>query len=542
MITILDGYVDEPSCLGVPPYISPYPRYLAGAIKQAGEDFLYLTIDEYRQKGTKLKFLERSKILAVIAGVAVPGKYLRAMPASLKELNEISKSFEGLKFVCGSAAKFYYNKLQNFDFIAKKDLDAAIYDFLTTNKFSDRYRTIEEWESWCLKGCEIVKEHADFPTPLIAEIETYRGCVRYFTKGCSFCIEPLFGMPLFRSTESIIKEIELLNKIGVVNFRLGAQTCFYSYLAKGIGESETPKPNVEAIRKLLAGIRANTNLKVLHIDNVNPAVVAENLEESREITKLIVKYCTPGNVAALGMESADYEVIKRNNLNATPEQVMKTVELLNEYGAKRGYNGMPCFLPGINFVFGLDGETKETYEKAYEFLKSVLDKNLLIRRINIRQVLPIRRKFEKIRKYHYEFIYWKEKIRNEIDKEMMKRVVPYGAVLKEVFTEKILGNCTYARQIGTYPLLVVLCYKTEENKFIDIAVVDHGARSVTGIEYPLNINKASFSALKALPEISKKRAARIIRERPFANEQEFIKCLDEEAVGKKILPLIRFEN
>ena len=31
-VTILDGYIDEPACLGVPPYISPYPRYIAGAI------------------------------------------------------------------------------------------------------------------------------------------------------------------------------------------------------------------------------------------------------------------------------------------------------------------------------------------------------------------------------------------------------------------------------------------------------------------------------------------------------------------------------
>jgi radical SAM superfamily enzyme with C-terminal helix-hairpin-helix motif len=29
---ILDGYVDEPACLGVPPYISPYIRTVAGAL------------------------------------------------------------------------------------------------------------------------------------------------------------------------------------------------------------------------------------------------------------------------------------------------------------------------------------------------------------------------------------------------------------------------------------------------------------------------------------------------------------------------------
>ena len=35
---ILDGYVDEPTCLGVPPYISPYVRYLAGVLHAHGFD------------------------------------------------------------------------------------------------------------------------------------------------------------------------------------------------------------------------------------------------------------------------------------------------------------------------------------------------------------------------------------------------------------------------------------------------------------------------------------------------------------------------
>ncbi len=33
-VVILDGYVDEPSNFGVPPYISPYPRYVAGAVRE----------------------------------------------------------------------------------------------------------------------------------------------------------------------------------------------------------------------------------------------------------------------------------------------------------------------------------------------------------------------------------------------------------------------------------------------------------------------------------------------------------------------------
>jgi len=35
-VLIIDGYVDEPACLGVPPYMSPDPRYIAGALVEKG--------------------------------------------------------------------------------------------------------------------------------------------------------------------------------------------------------------------------------------------------------------------------------------------------------------------------------------------------------------------------------------------------------------------------------------------------------------------------------------------------------------------------
>ncbi len=47
-VTIVDGYVDEPAHFGVPPYISTYPRYTAGALVDAGvprEQITYHTTD-----------------------------------------------------------------------------------------------------------------------------------------------------------------------------------------------------------------------------------------------------------------------------------------------------------------------------------------------------------------------------------------------------------------------------------------------------------------------------------------------------------------
>ncbi|KAA0007173.1 MAG: radical SAM protein [Thermoplasmata archaeon] len=528
LVTILDGFVDEPSCFGVPPYISPYIRYIAGAIKDAGHEYEYITIEDWR-KGRRIK----GRILLIFAGAIVPGKYLRGMPISWKEIKEITSKFRGIKILAGSAAVFGLGqgggkrlvKINNFfDYSSILDGDAFIYDFLN-GEIAHRRRSNEEWKRWAIMGAEIVKQHPDLPQPLIAEIETYRGCIRWFNGGCSFCMEPSFGKPAIRSEREILMEIKELMKHGVKNFRLGCQSCFFSYKAIGIGKSETPKPNVNAIKRLLEGI-AKLKPSVLHIDNANPAVIAEWENESIKIAELLKKYATPGNVAAFGMESADERVIKENNLNAQPWQVMKAIEILNEIGREKGWNGMPYILPGLNLLFGLKGESEKTYIKNYEFLKEILEKDLLLRRINIRQVVNL--KGEKVEIDKDKFKRFKKKVNKEIDRPMLQRLLPYGSILRDVYLELNIGNATYGRQIGTYPILIYLPYKTKINRFVDVKIYDHGFRSVSAIEYPFNINKASYTQLKSIPKISSKAAAEIVKRKPIKDKREVKDIIDDE--------------
>ena len=51
-IIIFDGYIDELACLEVPPFISPYPRYIAGSLWSYDKnlDIKYITIDQIRLK------------------------------------------------------------------------------------------------------------------------------------------------------------------------------------------------------------------------------------------------------------------------------------------------------------------------------------------------------------------------------------------------------------------------------------------------------------------------------------------------------------
>jgi radical SAM superfamily enzyme with C-terminal helix-hairpin-helix motif len=350
----------------------------------------------------------------------------------------------------------------------------------------------------------------------------------------------MYGKPFYRSPEDVIKEIGELSKNGVTNFRLGGQACLFCYGAEGIGETETPEPNVDRIEKLFMGIHnVSPNLKVLHTDNADPAVIAAHPEKSREVLRLLVKYCTSGNVLSFGMESADPDVVEKNNLNAQPEDVMKAIDIVNSVGSVRGPTGLPAVLPGINFISGLDGETKETFEHNLRFLKGVLDSDLLLRRINIRQVLEVRGRFP-VRKHYKEFRKFKEKVREEIDGPMLERVVPRKTVLKDVYMELGRGKTTFGRQIGSYPILVGIPYEIELNEFVDAMIIDYGQRSITGIEYPLDINTASLGALASIPGIGEKRAARIVRARPIGSEDDFIGSLDDESVAKEALDYVEF--
>lgn len=46
---------------------------------------------------------------------------------------------------------------------------------------------------------------------------------------------------------------------------------------------------------------------------------------------------------------------------------MKAIKILNKIGSKRGINGMPYLLPGINILFGLKGENKKKLMKRITY-------------------------------------------------------------------------------------------------------------------------------------------------------------------------------
>ncbi len=483
-VAIVDGYNDEPGGLGVPPYIDVYPRYIAGALWSVDKDIRvdYYTVDALRSSyGPILAKLRKYDIVAIIAGVVVPGKYLGGHPIEPDELLSLIRALRDhtIPVLVGPAATWglgwqggkpgvpptHFKRAGAILVTGDPDayfLELAMHGIEAARTWARR-EDYTKLNKVAVAGAPIIAQHPNYGSNLMVEIETYRGCARWVSGGCSFCVEPLRGRPVSRSIEGIVREVEALYRVGARNFRLGRQADILVYGSKGLGSEEWPKPDPEALRRLFTGIRnAAPGLRVLHIDNVNPGTIARHPMDSRDALKVIVEYHTPGDVAALGLETADPKVAKLNNLNTTPEEALDAIRVINSVGATRGSNGAPHLLPGINFILGLPGETSETYHLNREFLETLLEENLLVRRVNVRRLLalPTTRVYRmrrgvkgRLEKHARSFTHY---VRNVFEKRMVKRVFPPGTILKGLYVEACSDSHCYARQPGSYPITVAV--------------------------------------------------------------------------------------
>ncbi|ACB85536.1 radical SAM protein [Natranaerobius thermophilus] len=545
-ITLIDGYVDEPSCLGVPPYISPYVRYTFGALLESGfreGQIEYLTIDQLRDDTEKLEELQTNReSIVIIAGTTVPGRYLGGRPISLKEISRVSENCRG-KIYLGGPIVLCGFEIPGLDYYLDETGAFTLYELMSCSSFDkslkstkslihNRSGRLELLERFAQSGAQVLTKHPEFPF-VVCELETYRGCLRQ--GNCNFCSESLKKILYTRTPQDISKEVSALYSHGARHFRLGAQTDLFMYGATETDLGLTPNPAV--IQELYSGIRkAAPQLETLHMDNANPSTIARYPQAAREIMKTIVTYNTPGDTAAFGLESCDPEVLKQNDIGTDPQETMAAIELMNQVGGITE-NGVYKLLPGINLLYGLQGETSDTFDLNFNFLKEVLDRGLLLRRINLRQVREIagyaaKKVNEKRFKQH------KEMVNQEINFPMLKKVFPKKSILKNVRTEKREGYVTYGRQLGSYPILVGIPGEHPLDKFVDVKVIDHGYRSITGLKYPFNINKAQKEELRALPGIGKKRATHLFLNKPIENGNELQNLLGDSINVEEIDSLI----
>ncbi len=542
---VIDGYEDEPAAFGVPPYVGFHIRYICGVLESHNLDYDYVTIDDWRLK--RRPDLSNCDGIVLLAGAIVPGKYLRGTPISLKEVNLLLKTLpRNVPFITGGwAIRGWRNNgwtpLRSNLFLCLQDTDATLNHYLTCGEFKHKRRTLEQWNEFANLGAsskavtthpdlEITNDRGVSKGPLTYEVEVYQGCVRY-KRGCKFCIEPKKGLPQWRTPEQVVEEVTIALNSGVNNVRLGGMTDIYTYMAEGVVELEYPIPNPEPIAKLLHKLRDDERIEILHTDNANPSIIAENIEPATEITRTMCETLSDGGVLSLGLESADPVVHEQNWLNCDPKQLKTAIRHINEFGRFRGERGLPKLLPGLNFIAGLNGETESTYRQNRELLTELKNDGMWLRRINIRQVQGDG--FQEIPED--DFVSFKQFVRDEIDAPLLSEMFPMGQLLREIRWEshddrirlprhledeihrseicRGKPGITFGRQIGAYPILVGLPYHSPLETISDVIITGHGKRSITAVELGIDINKATQKQLEAIPGIGENSSWKIVSER-----------------------------
>jgi len=524
---ILDCYVDEPACLGVPPFISPYPRYIYGALLSAGvepDNIKYQTIDHLRQNDYNLTRSYNHVFL--IGGAAVPGKYLGTRIGSLAEINKILYQNNKIQISVGGLIHRALTSPPSNTIVIKHDIEKFAFS-LARNNPEDKERTTEEIARWGVAGAAIVKSHPWYPN-VICEMESGRGCPREIH--CSFCSEGLNKKIEFREVKDILSEIDALTSCGISRFRIGRQADIIQYGSKLLAYNNGfPQPEPSAVDELFSELKKRKNsgkILVLNVDNANPGSIVNWPDHSSKILESIADAVTPGDTLPFGIESFDENVVRQNNLKVTPEEAIFAIKLVNEICGGRE-NGIPKLLPGINLIHGLRGETPETFRINHHYLEKIASDGFLVKRINIRKLQPypgtplFNERYKINQTLTKRFEYFRDRIRNEIDNFMLKKIYPAGTILKDILMLDSRDGYSLGKQISSYSITIKVPEVFENRSFKDVLVTGHRERSLSSLPLPFTINSASAKAFEMIPGVSKDKSSDLILKRPFKSVDSF---------------------
>lgn len=487
---ILDCYSDEPSGLGAPPYISVHSRYIAGVLSERGEEYIYATIDDLRVfGGERNKYIDERKTtwnkriinktkvqlsqnvlddiseVYIVFGCFIDYSYVSCEPPTFEEIVNFCKMFFGDKtnvlFYSLGANEKDIDKLRRLEgnSVFSEIIVGNTYNYFLghKNSFLPNY---SELRNIAIASASIAN---CLCKPVIYEIETAIGCNR--KPGCTFCIENLRNIPnVSRSVDDIVDEIYELYKNGARYFRLGRQPNFYSYCNKSSIK----------INELLKKIRTRCpDILMLHIDNVNPQDVVT--EEGKRTTRYIVDNCTSGNIGPFGIESFDDNIRTINNLNGTKEEILEAIHIINEYGSEIEDSGLRRYLPGINLIYGLSGQSDNTLSINMKYLKTILDSGDLVRRVFVRKLTsPQGTSLDRVEIEKEEFEEWKTTIEKQFSLPMTMKVYPVGTVIKNAKVEMFIDGESLLRVLGTCAeRIYVKGIELEIDRVFDVRVVGY---------------------------------------------------------------------
>src|SRR3989344_2522233 len=167
----------------------------------------------------------------------------------------------------------------------------------------------------------------------LALVMAQRGCINR----CLYCICPeLYGYRE-RTVGHIIEELKWIKDLGYKEFK---------FVNSGITYNLNWANNLmDEIIKNKLDLTGWTNARA---DRLNREI----------LEKMKIAGC---HTLAIGMETADEQILRNIGKNVTPEKVKEVVALAKKIG----------FKTAVYFIFGLPGETKETMQKTINFAKSL---------------------------------------------------------------------------------------------------------------------------------------------------------------------------
>ena len=416
--------------------------------------------------------MAEAEIVVIIAGTTVPGRYLGGMPISLKEIRELAAQLQKPRVILSGPIIHCNLDFGDVDYIAREIPGLVAYYLLTGEDMEGKLPPEEIVDAWAPLGAEVTRKHPGYPN-LVCELETFRGCPR--GSHCSFCSERFKKVTYQRSIDGIIAEVEALAALENTCFRL-------------------ERPGTTIQRNW-----CNRCLECTWHQRVARGKVLHSNKPTSPISGILQPALLHKPPRLRFGRICRSSCVAGKQYRADPEKTFRAIEIMN---AGLAPEGIPK-LPGLNF-HGLR-------------VAGTMELNLAFAGCGMRPVaaaVNIARSTlwglqAKPTYSAYRFQQYKDAVNKEINKPMLQKVFPRGTLYRDVIIEESKGLTAYGRQPGSYPILVGIPGKFPLGSKLDVKIVDHGYRSITGLPWPLKIREATLEQLAALPGIGKNRARKI---------------------------------
>ena len=221
----------------------------------------------------------------------------------------------------------------------KKDIVQIVENYINQNEMINEIIDVNKEKDFSEMGL------VTFTEKTRATIKIQDGCNNF----CTYCLIPYArGRVRSRNKENIIKEVEEIAKKGIQEIVItGIHIASY-----GLDFSEDYK-----MIDLLEDLNKIDGIKRIRLGSLEPSLITE------EFTKRLSKLDKICNHFHLSLQSGCDETLKRMNRKYTTDEFRQVVNRL-----RKAFKDVNLT---TDIIVGFPGETREEFEKTYDFLKEI---------------------------------------------------------------------------------------------------------------------------------------------------------------------------